>query len=321
MKFYARYPGDFMKKTAGLSMAQRGAYTSLLDWCYANEAAVDPDEVYLVCGAISEQDRADVDKVLRKFFNLGPDGYTNPRALEEIAAAQPRISAAKKNGKKGGRPPSKKPTDNPLGNPMGLPQETQQEPRSKANQSSQSSSLRSEDPPTPQEATSTVARGGGSGLKEPTMAAEPAPSAAPPSPPPSAPTPAGLVCKALKAAGIADVNPGHPKLLTLLAAGATVEEFTGFVAGAQKAGAGFAWILAAVANERTRAAETAKGLHQGSMTDTKPWHATRKGIEDMGEKLGLGRWDAQAFNLGRGEMFMAYEKRVHAAVEARGVVA
>ncbi|RTL02968.1 MAG: hypothetical protein EKK59_00970, partial [Neisseriaceae bacterium] len=48
--------------------------------------------------------------------------------------------------------------------------------------------------------------------------------------------------------------------------------------------------------------------------DTKPWHATRKGIEDMGEKMGLGRWDAQAFNLGQGEMFMAYEKRVHAAV-------
>jgi len=52
-----------------------------------------------------------------------------------------------------------------------------------------------------------------------------------------------------------------------------------------------------------------------------PWHSTRKGIEDMGERLGLGRWDSREFDLGRGEMFSAYERRVKAAAAERGVAA
>jgi Helix-turn-helix domain len=46
------------------------------------------------------------------------------------------------------------------------------------------------------------------------------------------------------------------------------------------------------------------------------WHKTRAGIESMGEKLGLGRWDEQAFNLGRGELFSVYERRVSRAYES-----
>ena len=61
------------------------------------------------------------------------------------------------------------------------------------------------------------------------------------------------------------MNPGHPKLQALIAAGATVEEFTGFAERALVAGSGFAWILGAVAGERKRAADMAQSLHQGSM--------------------------------------------------------
>ena len=39
------------------------------------------------------------------------------------------------------------------------------------------------------------------------------------------PSPGAVVCKALKAAGIPDVNPSHPMLATLLEAGATEGEF------------------------------------------------------------------------------------------------
>ena len=80
------------------------------------------------------------------------------------------------------------------------------------------------------------------------------------------PTPAGSVCMAMRQAGIADTNPGHPRLLALLQAGATKAEFVGFAPAAIAKGAGFAWILGAVEGERTRAASTNPGLHRGPIT-------------------------------------------------------
>lgn len=122
MKFYKRYPGDIMKKTSGLTMAQFGAYDRLIDWCYANEKPVDPEEVYIITHAQTPADRRDVDRVLAKFFTLQPDGYRQERIEEVIADAMPKIQAARENGKLGGRP--KKPT--------GLFSETYVEPKPKA---------------------------------------------------------------------------------------------------------------------------------------------------------------------------------------------
>lgn len=54
-------------------------------------------------------------------------------------------------------------------------------------------------------------------------------------------------------------------------------------------------------------------------TQTKPrwrWRESRQGVEDMGERLGLGRWDEAAFNAGRGEHWPAYKGRVLAAHQA-----
>jgi hypothetical protein len=79
------------------------------------------------------------------------------------------------------------------------------------------------------------------------------------------PTQAGAICGALRRAGIADTNPGHPRLLALITAGATEAEFTGFVQSAIDKGAGFAWLLGAVEGERKRAAANAPALHQGVM--------------------------------------------------------
>lgn len=81
----------------------------------------------------------------------------------------------------------------------------------------------------------------------------------------SKPTQAGAICAALRRAGIGDTNPGHPRLLTLIAAGATEAEFTGFAASAIDGGKGFAWVLGAVEGERKRAASTAQQLHRGPM--------------------------------------------------------
>lgn len=79
-------------------------------------------------------------------------------------------------------------------------------------------------------------------------------------------TSAGSACLTLKAAGIADVAPGNPKLKALLDAGATLPEFLDAAQRAVAAGnPRFGYVLAIVANERRRAAELAAQLHVGAM--------------------------------------------------------
>lgn len=79
------------------------------------------------------------------------------------------------------------------------------------------------------------------------------------------PTSAGVVCRAMRDVGIADVNPGHPTLLELLAAGAQVDEFVGAARTAVDRGKGFAYAIATVQGQREDAAKAAKGLHRGPL--------------------------------------------------------
>lgn len=68
------------------------------------------------------------------------------------------------------------------------------------------------------------------------------------------PTEAGSACLQMRAAQIQGVNPSHPKLLALLAAGVTPDEI-GEVAREPKArGKGMAWVLAVVEGRRRDAA-------------------------------------------------------------------
>lgn len=51
-----------------------------------------------------------------------------------------------------------------------------------------------------------------------------------------------------------DVNPGDPRLLTLIAQGATAAEFEGLAAEAVSKGKGFAWVLVVLSKRREEAA-------------------------------------------------------------------
>lgn len=79
------------------------------------------------------------------------------------------------------------------------------------------------------------------------------------------PTPAGTVCRAMRQIGIADTNPGHPDLLALIAAGATDAEFAGAAQAAVDREKGFAYALGVLKGQRTEAAKSAQGLHQGPL--------------------------------------------------------
>lgn len=88
MNFYKRYPADYGRKTARLTLAQHGAYTLLLDEVYSTEAPLPGafDELYRICRAMSKPEQEAVRAVAEKFFPLGADGLRrNQRADEEIA--------------------------------------------------------------------------------------------------------------------------------------------------------------------------------------------------------------------------------------------
>lgn len=78
-------------------------------------------------------------------------------------------------------------------------------------------------------------------------------------------TPAGEVCGAIRKAGIPSTSPGNPLLLTLLAAGATTEEFLAAVPKAKGKGDAFSYLLGVVKGQREDAAKASAGLHRGPM--------------------------------------------------------
>lgn len=104
MNFWRRNIGDYAKKTGHLTMQEHGAYTLLLDRIYATEAPIHEGDVYRVARAMTRPERNAVDAVLREFFVLADDGWTNERASEEIEIANHRADANRQNGKAGGRP-------------------------------------------------------------------------------------------------------------------------------------------------------------------------------------------------------------------------
>lgn len=150
MNFYKRYPADYGRKTARLSLAQHGAYTLLLDELYSTEQPLPAahDDLFRICRAMSKPEQDAVRTVADSFFPVAADGLRhNQRATQEIAEAAPAMEAARLNGKKGGRPKKEtqqKPSGFPAGNPADNPGETQGEPGPKAPHSSDNSpSLRS----------------------------------------------------------------------------------------------------------------------------------------------------------------------------------
>lgn len=124
------------------------------------------------------------------------------------------------------------------------------------------------------------------------------------------PTPAGLACRAIRAGGIPAVNPGHPDLLRLIEAGVTADDFRETAAELVGKGKGsFPLLLATIEGRRRDAA--AKGAVPAE--PVAPWHDSRAGIEAKGAELGIGRWDQAAAEVGRGDQWPTYRRRVFAA--------
>lgn len=94
MNHYPRHVGDFIRDTVGLSLAERGAYTALLDQYYASERPIAHAERYRITGAVSKADKAAVDYVMGRYFVEQADGWHQKRADKEIQAYRDRSASA-----------------------------------------------------------------------------------------------------------------------------------------------------------------------------------------------------------------------------------
>lgn len=265
MNFYKRYVGDIQRDTGHLSLAEFGAYDRLLDHYYATEAPLpaDIDACCRIARAMTSPERKAVESILKQYFNLTDAGYTQGRTEKEIAEAKPAMVAARLNGIKGGRPKKHKneTQEKPNGFSENNPSETQHE------------SSPEPEPDKPTELTHS---------KETLTSIEP--------------TLAASVCKSLKELNYLDINPSHPKLLAMLEAGATHEEF---VNAAQTAKIKkFSYVLGMVEGMRKQAATD--NVTQGNFAESaaaKAWRKTDAGILAKAKELKIGTQGMDRFAL------------------------
>lgn len=293
VNWYEHHLRGYDADTQHLSWDQDMAYTRLLRWYYRKEQPV-PADLDEACRQVRASDhREAVQAVLAEFFELRADGWHRQDCDERIAsyrAGEPEREAKKTNeGVRLARHRAERaelfhiinaaghhrPYNSPIADLRKLAQELQEAAAPPA-ETRNAETLHATGVETPATAThsqsqthsyitntNTSARS-----EEPETPATPATPATPFQPlpqPANTALLAGAVCLALKAAGIGQCNPGHPKLAELLNAGAGVQNFVSNAAAAKDKGNPFAWVLAAVegqlADAKRLAASGAKGTN------------------------------------------------------------
>jgi hypothetical protein len=126
----------------------------------------------------------------------------------------------------------------------------------------------------------------------------------------------GEACRAMRAAGVASVNPADPRLLALLGQGVALDELTAVASEASDKGKGFAWILAAVEGRRADAAR----IHLEQREDADPNCELPSSVDARAHELGMPDWAGyQAERLPKGitPVYQAYRRAVLDAYRAR----
>lgn len=277
MNYYKRHIGDYMKDASHLSLLEHGVYMRLLDVYYTREAPIPRDQAARLVGARSKEEREALDTVAAEFFTLQDGHLVQARCDREIAAMTAKAETNRVVGARGGRP--KKQTQKAAQpHDSGNPQKTQmvseknpEETQMVSEKNPNVTQATSHKPITNTQHTHLVDQEGG-GPTGPACASG---------------TLAGAVCKAMKAAGIADTSPGHPTLQALLQAGASTTEFTDAARQAAGKSKGFAYALSIVAGNRKQAAELAGQLHRGELpaSETPYQRSMRERVQEFAPSI------------------------------------
>lgn len=292
MNFYQRHLGDYCKNAAHLSLLEHGVYVRLMDVYYARESAIPENMVARLIGARTEPETQALQVVLQEFFVLRNGHYHQDRCDQEIKAFladEPTREAKQENEQnrlQRHRNERAKLFKTLASAGVHADWNTKMEPLremvaalqlpSPETVSSPLQATSTETPATfPATATATPLtathyplpntqlkeKSARNAVSTEVARAEGQRRSVPDETDPEVPavtiTPAGLICRAMRRSGMADVNPGDPRLLELIKQGATEEEFVGMATEAVSKGKGFAWTMVALINRRAEAAAIA----------------------------------------------------------------
>lgn len=284
MNYYEFHIGDFIKATAHLSMLEDSAYRRLVDAYYTREAPLPADRkaCHRLARATSKAERDAVNTVLDEFFSLREDGWHQSRCDEELAKYAEKVPAAEerrendKERQRRARERRKQLFETLSGYGINMPwNATTEQLQTELSRVTSHTEPPPVTPPVTRDNTATQTPD--TSNQPPVLKTEvihtvsdadtPQVDHTEKSNPPFTPFPtagAGLVCKAMRDAGIPDGNPTHPTLMALIEAGATAEEFQGAaVEAVGKGKASFAYVIGTVKKRREEAAKLV--LHKGRM--------------------------------------------------------
>ena len=306
MNFYPFHIGDYASATRHLSWDEDAAYRRMLDVYYTSERAL-PAEVkklFRLVMAASKAQRDAVQSVLDEFFELTEAGWINSRADFELASMRERQAATEEKDvherdrmkryrerravmfealRALGIVPnwdvSMKDLQRLVETHCNAPETDLQREQVIAG----APPVTAIPIPTPlpifkdQRALADALRddeSGSQGLRQPLPVVTQQVSSN------------GAACKAMRATGLMEANPSHPKLDALLKAGVTQEELVAAAQDAVAKGKGFAYALA-TAEGRRRDAANVQPLPTGPAADPD----SRSAVEADGIAKGLGLWD------------------------------
>lgn len=242
----------YKRDTEHLTTEQHGAYLLLLMTGWTRGGLLPDNDAQLSNIARLTPQRWRAHRaVLRSFFQSNGDGQlVQKRLLIEVERAQHlsivRSAAGQESGRRRRKPPNKTGTSVPTNDEQMHQQTTQQT------------------------ANKTAAIGATFVEQKGDYRGSPIPPSAPSDEPhtdtntedsvrclPRAQTHAGEACRAMREAGMADVNPASPTLTTMLQQGITLAELADAARAAVAQGKGFAWALSRAAGQRADAARVA----------------------------------------------------------------
>lgn len=273
MNYYEHHIGDFLKKTVHLTAVEEGIYRRLLDRYYTTEQPLPADvrECCKLARAATKAERDAVRDVLRDFFTLEADGHHQGRADQEIARFQEKSAKAKRSAE--ARWNAQRPQSECNANAYANASDEHMRTHCEGN----ATRARPQSPITNHQIQNTEhTPSTADGARAQGLTVEP--------------TTAGATCKAMRAKGVSDTNPGDPRLLALLAQGATLAEFEGLAEEAVRKGIGkpFGWVLTVLPARREQAASLALAPQiaaQAAPTETAYQRSMRERIEAFAPEI------------------------------------
>lgn len=254
MNYYPFHIGDYIAHTAHLDPLEDCAYRRLLDAYYLNEGPLPSDIAICARQIRMKANLAEVEQVLKEFFELTEQGWKHSRCEAEIAHMNDRSAKARASAEASVNARRAKANKGAQATRGENPNERKTNAERTLNERSANAELPNTQYPKPNTQNPNTPQpplGDSPGETKASDLALESPL----------PTLQGATCMAMKAVGVPDVNPSHSKLLALLEAGVPLEGFVSAARDCVMRGKGsFRYVLSVVESQEREARELAQAL-------------------------------------------------------------